>query len=648
MDSKLGDRTESRARPRPSTGAGSVFPRPATHEDPMRVRKLSNLAAHYAAAGIAAFLALLGPALPAAAQEPPDAIARLVRSLLSAAPAAAPPAEPLDERAVRQSETGLLDVQVRDAEIATILQMLSYQSRTNIVASTAVKGGVSANLYGVTLREALDAILTPNGYAYIWNGRTVFVGTPAEVAAQLPPPKTRVFHLKYITRNEAKRAVEPLLSAAGKLVVSSEPAAVPGGTKDGTLDKESSADYLIVSDYDDRLKSIGDLLTQIDVRPRQVLIEATILRATLNEGNQFGIDFTMLGGVDFQNVGGASVAATNLSLGGLPPDDLQQTTFNISTSTLNGFPDGGFTLGLIKDSIAGFVRALEDVTDVTVVANPKLIALNKQPAEVIVGRRDGYLTTTVTETAAIQTVEFLETGTQIRFQPNINDDGTVRLEVHPKDSNGGLTAANLPFEETTEAHANIIVNDGNTVLIGGLFRERTVSSRAQVPGIGDIPGLGLLFQRINDTTVREEIIILITVHILKDTPQEDAQYAELLDDAERVRVGTRKGLFGIGRERLAQAYYQEAVAQLEAGKLDLALLNCRMALHNQPKFLAALNLKERLLQQRLWDNEGSRSRTLIRELIDESGHAPPDSLGRAEDDLDLYHKQSLEPPENEP
>src|SRR5690606_22979737 len=96
-------------------------------------------------------------------------------------------------------------------------------------------------------------------------------------------------------------------------------------------------------------------------------------------------------------------------------------------------------------------------------------------------------TTTVTQTSSIQNVEFLETGTQLRFRPYIGDDGYVRIEVHPEDSTGGLTAANLPFEQTTEVTTNIIVRDGHTILIGGLFREVTSASRSQVPLVGNVP-----------------------------------------------------------------------------------------------------------------------------------------------------------------
>ena len=315
----------------------------------------------------------------------------------------------------------------------------------------------------------------------------------------------------------------------------------------------------------------------------------------------------------------------------------------MNTAFTQNVQGGGLTVGIINNSVAVFLRALEETTDVAVVANPKIIALNKQEGEVIVGRRDGYLTTTVTETAAIQTVEFLETGTQIRFRPVINDDETVRLAVHPKDSNGGLTGANLPFEETTEAQADLLVNDGGTVLIGGLFRERTVGGRSQIPLLGDIPGAGVLFGSRNNQTVREEVIILLTVHVLKDTPQEREEFRALLEDVERIRVGSRKGLMCTGRERLAQAYYHEALRQLELGCTDRALLNVRMALHNQPKMLPAIKLKEELLCRRMWDADGGRMRSFTWDLIRREsipcGPLPP-MFGRPSPELpDLEVKQ---------
>ncbi len=562
------------------------------------------------------------------------------------------PREQIDRQRITVNDTGTIDIHVRDAEIDSVLELISYETRTNIVASPLVKGQISANLYAVKLADALDAILTPNNFAYRRNGNTIFVGTSEEVAAQLPPPETRVFKLKYLSKSEASTAIKGVLSAKGKIAGGdTESSASSTGNSSSSTTVASggpaSIDFLMVSDTVERLDRIAKLLDELDVRPRQVLIEATILRATLNESNQFGIDFTMLGGIDFQNVGSTSNASADLTTGQLQPGDLQQTTFNANTNLIGTIP-GGFTFGLVKDSIAGFIRALESVTDVSVIANPKVLALNRQDAQVIVGRRDGYLTSTTTETSTVQTVEFLETGTQIRIKPIINENGTVRLIVHPKDSNGGLTAANLPFEETTEAQADILVNDGHTVLIGGLFRERTVGSREQVPLVGNIPFVGLLFQRQSNDTIREEVIILLTVNVLKDTREEQTRSERLLDDVERVRVGSRKGLLGTGRERLAQAYYQEALRRYESGELDKALLNVRMALHNHPRHLSALKLKEELLGKRMWESTGGRSRAFLHDMIRETKPPlpkgkRPEVFGHPQADMELERESTPRP-----
>jgi type II secretory pathway component GspD/PulD (secretin) len=561
--------------------------------------------------------------------------------------------------AVRLTDAGLLDLHVRDLELSTLLEMLSYQARANIVSSTKVSGRVSANLYSVSLEQALDAILIPNHYAYFILDKTVFVGTEEEIRAMRPPPTTRVFKLRYVRPDDAAKALKAVLANDAVIIEGGTAAgggAQGGGTGSGggggklAADMGSTTvDYLIVTDYPDRLNAAEMLLAEIDQRPKQVLVEATVLRATLNESNQFGVDFTILGGVDFQNVNSTSNASADLHTGQLPPNKFQDETVNVNTQFTGNITGGGFTIGVVNNGVAAFVRALEDVTDVVVVGNPKVIALNKQEADVIVGRRDGYLTTTVTATAAIQTVDFLETGTQIRFRPIINDDGTVRMAVHPKDSNGGLTAANLPFEETTEAHADVLVDDGDTVLIGGLFRERTVGSKSQIPLVGDIPLLGLAFGSHSNQTIREEVIILLTVHVIKETEQEQAANRELLEDVERVRVGIRQGLMATGRERLAQAFFHAALADVEHGHPALALLNARMALHNQPKHLAAFKLKERLLHERLWDDEGTRMRTFIWDLIRAERPAgapePPTIFGRPR--LDDQLGPTNEPPAGE-
>jgi type IV pilus assembly protein PilQ len=280
--------------------------------------------------------------------------------------------------------------------------------------------------------------------------------------------------------------------------------------------------------------------------------------------------------------------------------------------------------------VAMFIRALEEVTDTVVVANPKVLTLNKQKGQVIVGRRDGYLTTTVTETQAVQTVEFLETGTTLIFRPFVGDDGFVRVELHPKDSVGFVSAQGLPSEQTTEVTTNVIIRDGETILIGGLFREVTTDVQSQVPGLGSIPWLGVLFKSKNEESSREEVIILLTLHVVKDQSHYAAASEELFQDVERMRVGQRQGLMWTGRERLAQHHYRKAIDAMNAGDTKSALWHADLAIYCIPRMLPAIELREKITGKRAWDEDGTGGRSFLYRLIAQEKGYPPEMFGRPE------------------
>ena len=535
-----------------------------------------------------------------------------------------PPAErdeqgQVEPAGIKVSPTGTVDLHVTDQPLATVLRLLSVQGQRNIITTPAVQGRVTADLYEVTFDEALEAILVANQCGYLTRGSFIYVYTNEELAGLAEaryPPATRVFRLYYINAAEAATAVEPLLSETGS--VNASPTAEQGISPDASSaggDMLAAHDYLVIHDYPDRLAEVERVLAEIDVRPQQVLVEATILRASLSDENSLGVDFTLLGGVDLEVLGSTSTGITGVTTGELPTSRFEEFNSTLQTDFTSGWPAGGVTFGVVKDHVGIFVRALEQVTDTVLLANPKILCLNKQKGQIHIGRRDGYITTTVTETQAIQTVEFLETGTQLIFRPFIGKDGDVRMELHPEDSIGGLTPANLPHETTTELTTNVQCRDGQTILIGGLFREVITDGRSQVPLLGDIPVVGQAFRSNRDDMQTEEVIILLTVHIVKD----DEAYAEAsvqqLEDFERVRVGLRRGLMWHGRERLAQAHYRRALEHFAEGDLDRALWDLRMSLHNLPRMLPAIKLREEILRQRDWEDEGSVTREFVAQLI---------------------------------
>ncbi len=531
------------------------------------------------------------------------------------------------------SDRGRVRLHVADVDLSTVLTLLSVQSQRNIITSPNVSGKVTAHLYDVSFDEALKAILIPNDADYRQSGSFIYIYTKDELTQfaneKTEQPITQIFRLNYITAADAETYIAPILSSTGKIVASVGAAVgVSTSAGDGGGNTYSAQDFILVIDTPTVIKTVEKVINNIDVRPQQVIIEATILRAQLNDDNALGIDFSLVGGVDLELLGGASLGLQNISLGALPQDRFERFNAAASTDFAGDVPSGGISIGILKDQVAVFLRALEQVTDTTVLANPKVLALNKQRGQVIVGRRDGFLTTTVTQTQAIQTVEFLETGTQLIFRPYIADDGYIRVELHPEDSVGFVNAQGLPSEQTTEVTTNVIMLDGETILIGGLFREVTTDSRNQVPFMGNIPGFGPLFRYTNDTTAREEVIILLTLHIVKNHAAYAQASLETKEDIDRLRVGMRRGLMWSGRDRLAQSHYHKATEYYIAGDIEQAQWHLDMALHNSSRMLPAIQLKERILKQREWDHESTIIRSFVYHLIDSNKNQPQPPCGR--------------------
>ncbi len=542
---------------------------------------------------------------------------------IEAVPDAASTGKSVTADDVNISDAGTVEIHVNDASLVEVLRMLSLQSQRNIIASKEVRGTITANLYDVTVREALDAVLHANGYAYREKGNFIYVYTVAEldeIQKSERVTSTEIFRLYYTPAANAVTMIKPVLSGSGQVAFTT--AALSGiaeGGDDVGGNSHATEDLLVITDYADNLAAVKKILKEIDTRPQQVLVEATILRASLSDDNALGVDINAIGGVDFNTVltgsngqiNGANFGSGNPSLNG-------GNAYGGGTgSNFSNSVNGGLKLGFVNSDIGVFISALESITDTTVLANPKVLALNKQKGEVLVGRSDGYLTTTVTESSAVQTVEFLQTGTRLIFRPYIGNDGYIRMEIHPEDSSGGLSDANLPFKITTEVTSNVMVKDGQTIVIGGLFREESTTSKGQVPFLGNLPLAGALFRRQRDRTVREEVIILLTPHIVKDDIAYAAVSEEALRDIHKLRVGVRQGMMPWGRERLAEGEYEKALTELNKAHPNRksALWHLDAATNLNPKFLEAIKLKQELTGREVTSVDNSTTSTFITRAI---------------------------------
>jgi type IV pilus assembly protein PilQ len=516
----------------------------------------------------------------------------------------------LTDANVNVSDAGLVEIHVNDANLGEVLKMLSMQLERNILASKEVRGTVTANLYDVTVKEALDAILRANDCGYREKGNVLYVYTKKEMDEIEKAERkqvTETFRLYYTPAANAVSMIKPVLSPEAQVSFTTPAVVGIETTKDVGGNSHATEDTLVVTDFPDRLEQVRKVLKEVDRRPQQVLIEAVILRATLKEDNELGVDFSVLGGVDFSALSGMVAG------GGLSNITPGQVDKGFSAVQAGG---SGLKVGVVTNNVSVFVNALEGVTDTAVVANPKVLVLNKQPGSVHVGARLGYRTAVTSETLTTDDVKFLEIGTHLRFRPFIGNDGFIRMEISPKDSSGNITNE-LPNEFVTEVTSNVMVRDGHTIVIGGLFRESSDSSRSQVPGLGNIPVAGHLFKKQKDSTVREEVIILLTPHIIKDEDAYEQLSAEELKTVERMRVGTRRGMMPWGRERLADSAYQKAVEELKKPNPDRkkALWHLDCATNLNPKFVEAIALKAQLRGEEVTASDGSTVRSFVQRAV---------------------------------
>ena len=487
------------------------------------------------------------------------------------------------------------------------LAMLGSLCDKNIVPSPNVDGVLAfRSLKNITFEEAMDAILGEN-FVYEQEGKLIKVYTKDDYKKIKEDPSRmthKVITLYYITAEEAAKLISPVLSDSAK-IEQSTPAEVgisggSGGGSGGSASGSSGAsggslgtggggntmalnDIVVIYDFPEKIAEAEKVIKMLDVKPKQVLIEATILSALLDEDMDLGIDWNLLNG---ERLTGSLTQITNIATG----TPIETSGFAI--------PGVGLQAGFTSGDLVGFIRALETVTDVTVLANPKILAINKQQGSLLIGNKIGYNSQTTQTDGGTTTskVEFYESGTRLVFRPYIGNDGYIRMEIYPKDSSAELNpTTGAPDETTTELQTNIMVKDGESIVIGGLFRDVVGTARQQVPILGDIPLVGFLFRGQTDLTQREEVIVMLTPHIIEEPDETNAVMAEA--DVARKRIGAKEEELPISRRNMTEDAYAKAARFYIEGDNESAMKQLKRALTLRPSYLEAIRLKERIMAE---------------------------------------------------
>jgi type II secretory pathway component GspD/PulD (secretin) len=370
----------------------------------------------------------------------------------------------------------LITLDLRNVDISSVLQVFSKETGMNIISGQDVYGKVTVVINNMDADEALDMILKSNGYTYTKDGPTVHVyssGEPPRLEELPGGVFVRSFTINYMEPDELKDTIIKLMP------------------EDSSIYTTKGSNAIVIKGSADDIRRAEVLIRNLDIPPRQVMVEAKIIEVTLNEAQNLGVNF--------------NYADPN------KPTNVYQTVAFAGTPTSTTAK--GLYYTVTNDNPSVLVEVLSTRTGFNILSSPKVMALNNQKAEIITGSQLGYKIKTVTPTGVLESIEFLSVGTKLILTPSIKSDGLIVMDIHPEISEGTIVNE-LPQKFSTETTTQLIVRDGQTIIIGGLIRDTSKKIINGVPILMDIPLIGALFKRTEITSEKREVIVLITPHII--------------------------------------------------------------------------------------------------------------------------------------
>jgi type IV pilus assembly protein PilQ len=419
------------------------------------------------------------------------------------------------------SQPGNVTLVFKDADIRTVLHTLSYKSGVNIVASSDVEGTVSIRLVDVPWETALEVILKNHGLAVERVGNIMRVITLASVAEE--ELQNEVFILNYAKAEEVANSIEATVTERGRI----------------KFDQRTNT--LIVTDIPTNLYKVRTVVNRLDKRTQQVSIEARLIETRLGKDDQLGINWNV------------EVSASGSSRPTTFPFEKERAPFaapksgaSIKDYLPGPFPDPttGFVFGTLNfTELAATLKLLNEKTNTSVISNPNVTTLNNKEARIVVGQIFNIPTYERNDsTGKMEITGYTEKdiGILLTVVPHINEAGDIVVDLKPEVTSlfsddwdvfgTGDNAIYAPRFTTRTAETQVMIKDGQTIVIGGLRENVTVKVNNKVPFFGDIPLVGELFKYKSDSIETKDLLIFVTVRLVPDDRDDKSLQDQTIQD----------------------------------------------------------------------------------------------------------------------
>ena len=452
-----------------------------------------------------------------------------------------------------QSYTGKkISLDFQDIEVRRVLQLLADFTGINMVASDTVQGNITLRLKDVPWDQALDIILKSKNLDKRRNGNVIWIAPVSELIkaeeeeakAIAQSVKLAPLQTEYIQLNYAKAADIEKLITDGKNASNSRSGSNTSSGADplgdsvgsllsprGTVSVDPRTNTLIINDTSAKIDQIRQMIDLLDVSVKQVMIEARIVRATTDFTKEMGVKWGILSqGITNNNnllVGGSDTTLWNLrepekddDTGGWKYEIERPQNLNVDLGvTSAGASRIAFGLISLSDFMLDLeLSALQADGYGEVISTPKVLTADKQNAKVASGTQIPYQSSEGGGVNAVSTTEFIDATLSLDVTPSITPDGKVQMQLNiTSDSPGAATPTGQLTINKNAVNTNVLVDNGETVVLGGIFEQQTANSQTKVPFLGDIPYIGRLFRKDIKSDNKRELLIFVTPRIVNDS-----------------------------------------------------------------------------------------------------------------------------------
>ncbi|SNX44525.1 type IV pilus assembly protein PilQ [Acinetobacter puyangensis] len=429
-----------------------------------------------------------------------------------------------------------ISLDFQDIEVRRVLQLLADFTDVNLVAADSVQGQITIRLKEVPWDQALDIILKSKNLDKRRNGNVIWIAPVSELIkaeedeakAQAQSVKLAPIQTDYIQLNYAKVAdIEKLITTRNRSSTNSGGTSASTNSDEltgsllsprGSISSDIRTNTLIVNDTAQKIDEIRKMINLIDIPVKQVMIEARVVRAT----NTFSKDLGVKWGVASKN-SNFLVAGSRSSLSTLSNSDTTQysdLSDNVSVDLGVSNASGQISFGLINFS--NFMLDLElsasEAEGLTeIVSTPKVLTADKQKALIKSGVQIPYQTTSGTTSGTTTSTEFKDAVLQLEVTPSITPDGKVNMQLNiAKDALDSYAQNGEAIISTNQITTNVLIDDGETVVLGGVFESTKGDAVTKIPLLGDLPYVGRLFRKTEKQDDKNELLIFVTPRIVND------------------------------------------------------------------------------------------------------------------------------------